>query len=118
MTGTLAQAIDEDVRLIILKELAAMPDGRSNETILAEMSRTAEEVRAFGARHDVLALTTSPLAVDEEQVRDLVALAFAVGGCTGLYHPFDGRLATYITFGEVTIETAGGATEQFDVRLP
>lgn len=36
MTGTLAQAIDEDVRLIILKELAAMPDGRSNETILAE----------------------------------------------------------------------------------
>jgi len=31
-----AKAIDEDVRLIILKELAAMPDGRSNETILAE----------------------------------------------------------------------------------
>ena len=89
-----------------------------NETILDEMSRTAEEVRAFGARHDVLALTTSPLAVDEEQVRDLVALAFAIGGCTGLYHPFDGRLATYITFGEVTIETAGGVTEQFDVRLP
>lgn len=31
-----AQAVDEDVRLILLKELAAMPDGRSNENILAE----------------------------------------------------------------------------------
>lgn len=37
MTGTnYAQVVDEDIRLIILKELAAMPDGRSNETILAE----------------------------------------------------------------------------------
>ena len=61
-------------------------------------------MRAFGAEHDVAALTTSPLKLDEEQVRDLVALAFRIGGCTGLYHPFDGRLATYITFGPVTIE--------------
>lgn len=30
------KAVEEDVRLIILKELAAMSDGRSNENILAE----------------------------------------------------------------------------------
>jgi len=89
-----------------------------NATILEEVSRTAEQVRAFGAEHEVLALTTSPLAVDEEQVRDLIALAFAIGGCTGLYHPYDGRLATYVVFGEVTIEQADGTVEQFDVLLP
>ncbi|GAB3663405.1 hypothetical protein GCM10027596_26520 [Nocardioides korecus] len=89
-----------------------------NATILEEMSRTAERVRAFGTEHDVVALTTSPLEVGEEQVRDLVALAFAIGGCTGLYHPYDGRLATYVVFGEVTIEPAGGDVEKFDVLLP
>lgn len=37
MSGTgYSKAVEEDVRLIILKELAAMSDGRSNETILAE----------------------------------------------------------------------------------
>ena len=37
MSGTnISQMIDEDIRLIILKELAAMPDGRSNENILTE----------------------------------------------------------------------------------
>ncbi len=37
MSGTgYGQAIAEDMRLIILKELAAMPDGRCNESILAE----------------------------------------------------------------------------------
>lgn len=31
-----AEAVDEDIRLIILKELAANMDGRSNSTILGE----------------------------------------------------------------------------------
>ena len=71
-------------------------------------------MRAFGAEHDIGALTASPLELDEEQVRDLVALAFRVGGCTGLYHHYDGALATYITFGEVTAR--GGRRPHLDLR--
>ena len=74
-------------------------------------------MRAFGVEHEIAALTQSPLTLDEEKVRDLVALAFRVGECTGLYHPFDGRLATYIAFGEVTIEEAGGRSTSFEVDL-
>jgi hypothetical protein len=85
-----------------------------NETIQAPLCVTAEKVRGFGAENDVPALTTSPLNLDEGQVRDLVALAFRVGDCTGLYHPFDGKLATYIAFGTVTIEESGGRTSTFE----
>ena len=85
-----------------------------NDSIQAPLCATAEKVRAFGAEHGVGALTTSPLNLDEEQVRDLVALAFRLGGGTGLYHPYDGVLATYITFGPVTVEEAGGRTSTFE----
>ena len=80
----------------------------------AAVRTTAEEVRAFGAENGVGALATSPLKLDEEQVRDLVAVAFRLGRCTGLYHPYDGVLATYITFGPVTVEEAGGRTSTFE----
>ena len=86
-----------------------------NETIREPLRATAEVVRAFGAENGVPALATSPLELDEEQVRDLVALAFRVGGCTGLYHPYDGQLATYIAFGDVTLEESGGRTSIFQV---
>ena len=33
-----------------------------------------------------------------------------MGGCTGLYHPFDGTPASYIAFGEVTVDAADGST--------
>lgn len=85
-----------------------------NDSIRPEMCVTAEQVRAFGLENDVPALTGSPLRLDEEQVRDLMALAFRLGGCTGLYHPYDGRLATYIAFGTVTIEESGGRTSTFE----
>jgi len=58
------------------------------------------------------------LNLDESQARDLVALAFRLGDCTGLYHPYDGKLATYITFGAVTIEEAGGRTSTFEATTP
>ena len=86
-----------------------------NESIADALSETAADVRAFGAEHGIGALVSSPLELDEGRVRDLVALAFRVGRCTGLYHPFDGRLASYITFGEVTLEEAGGRTSTFEV---
>ena len=86
-----------------------------NDSIQAPLCATAEKVRAFGAEHGVAALNSSPLKLGEEQVRDLVALAFQVGGCTGLYHPYDGKLATYITFGPVTVEEPGGRVSTFDV---
>ena len=89
-----------------------------NDSIQAPLCATAEKVRAFGAEHGVAALNSSPLKLGEEQVRDLVALAFQVGGCTGLYHPYDGKLATYITFGPVTIEEPGGRVSTFDVTTP
>jgi hypothetical protein len=78
-----------------------------NDSIADPLCRTAAEVRAFGQEHGVVALTSSPLELDEARVRDVVALAFSIGGCTGLYHPFDGRLASYIAFGAVTLEEAG-----------
>jgi hypothetical protein len=86
-----------------------------NDTIQPALCVTAEQVRVFGVENDVPALRTSPLKLDEEQVRDLIALAFRLGGCTGLYHPFDGRLATYIAFGTVTIEESGGRRSTFEV---
>jgi hypothetical protein len=86
-----------------------------NDSIRAPLCTTAEQVRAFGQEHGIGALTSSPLRLGEEQVRDLVALAFRVGGCTGLYHPYDGRLATYISFGDVLIEEPGGRATTFDV---
>ena len=89
-----------------------------NDTIARSLSETAATVRAFGAEHDIAALTASPLDLDEAQVRDVVALAFRVGRCTGLYHPYDGKLASYITFGEVTLEEAGGRTSTFAVSTP
>jgi len=87
-----------------------------NETIQPPLCVTAEEVRAFGIEHHVPALCTAPLKLDEEQVRDLIAVAFRIGGCTGLYHPHDGVLATYIAFGTVTIEESGGRTSAFEVN--
>jgi hypothetical protein len=78
-----------------------------NDSVAEPLRRTAEAVRAFGQEHGIVALTSSPLDLDEARVRDVVALAFRVGECTGLYHPFDGRLASYIAFGEVTLEEAG-----------
>ena len=89
-----------------------------NASIADRLCETAAAVRAFGSEHDIGALTASPLDLDEAQVRDVVALAFRVGRCTGLYHPFDGRLATYIAFGEVTLEEAGGRTSTFQVTAP
>ena len=47
-------------------------------------------------------------------MRDLVAVAFRLGGGTGLDHHYDGVLATYITFGPVTVEEAGGRTSIFE----
>jgi hypothetical protein len=89
-----------------------------NDTIKDSLCETAEVVRAFGLENQVAALHSSPLRLDEEQVRDLIALAFRVGGCSGLYHPYDGVLATYIAFGPVTIEEAGGRTSVFDATAP
>lgn len=89
-----------------------------NASIDAGLRADAERVRAYGQQHGVGALTSSPLRLDEPQVRDLVALAFGLAGCTGLYHPFDGELATYITFGPVTVEEAGGKTSVFEVEVP
>ena len=86
-----------------------------NETIREPLRATAEVVRAFGVENGVPALATSPMKLDEEQVRDLVALAFRVGGCSGLYHPFDGQMATYIAFGPVTVEEPGGRVSTFEV---
>lgn len=89
-----------------------------NETIVPRLRETAERVRAFGVENKVPALTASPLKLDEEQVRDLVAVAFAVGGGNGLYHPYDGQLASYVAFGPVTIEEPGGRTSTFDGTAP
>jgi hypothetical protein len=85
-----------------------------NASIAEPLCRTAANVRAFGVEHGIGALTSSPLELDEAHVRDVVALAFRVGECSGLYHPFDGRMASYIAFGEVTIEEAG-RTSVFEV---
>ncbi len=85
-----------------------------NDTITDPLCETAVTVRAFGEEHGIAALTASPLQLDEAKVRDVVALAFRVGRCSGLYHPFDGRLASYIAFGEVTLEEAGGRTSTFE----
>ena len=87
-------------------------DNASDADALCE---TASIVRAFGVEHGIGALTTSPLELDEAQVRDLIALAFRIGRCTGLYAHFDGTLASYITFGDVTLEEAGGRTSTFAV---
>ncbi len=89
-----------------------------NDTIQPALCATAEEVRAFGVENDVPALCSSPLKLDEGQVRDLIAVAFRLGSCTGLYHPYDGRLATYIAFGTVTIEESGGRRTTFEVSTP
>jgi hypothetical protein len=86
-----------------------------NASIKAPLCVAAEQARAFGAEHGVGALTASPLNLGEGQVRDLVAVAFGVTGGTGLYHPFDGELATYITFGTVTLEEPGGKVSTFEV---
>ncbi len=86
-----------------------------NATIKPPLRVAAEQARAYGAEHGIGALTSSPLSLNEEQVRDLVAVAFRLAECTGLYHPFDGQLATYITFGPVTLEEAGGRTSTFEV---
>jgi hypothetical protein len=86
-----------------------------NASIAEPLRRTSTRVRDFGTEHGIGALAQSPLTLDEDKVRDLVALAFRIGECTGLYHPFDGRLASYITFGQVTIEEAGGRSTTFDV---
>jgi hypothetical protein len=85
-----------------------------NESVQAPLRTTAEEVRAIGLENGVGALSTSPLKLNEEQVRDLVAVAFRLAGCTGLYHHYDGVLATYVTFGPVTVEEAGGRTSTFE----
>jgi hypothetical protein len=85
-----------------------------NDTIKPGLAATAEVVRAWGQENGVSALSTSPLRLDEEQVRDLVALAFRLGDCTGLYHPYDGELATYVVFGTVTLEESGGRTSTFE----
>ena len=71
-------------------------------------------MRAFGAENGMVALTTSPLKLDEEQVRDLVAVAFRLGRLHRALPPLRRRLATYITFGPVTIEEAGGRTSTFE----
>ena len=85
-----------------------------NDSIQAPLRTTAEEVRAIGVENGVGALSTSPLKLNEEQVRDLVAVAFRLAGCTGLYHHYDGKLATYVTFGPVTVEEAGGRVSTFE----
>ena len=85
-----------------------------NESVQAQLRTTALEVRAIGVLRGVGALATSPLKLNEEQVRDLVAVAFRLAGATGLYHHYDGVLATYITFGPVTVEEAGGRTSVFE----
>jgi hypothetical protein len=88
-----------------------------NASIAEPLRTTATEVRAFGVEQGIGALTSSPLELDEGRVRDVIALAFSIGRCTGLYHPFDGELASYIAFGEVTIEEAG-RTSTFAAATP
>jgi len=85
-----------------------------NDSVQPQLRKTAEEVRGIGTLNGVGALATSPLKLNEEQVRDLVAVAFRLVGGTGLYHHYDGVLATYILFGPVTVEEAGGRTSTFE----
>lgn len=89
-----------------------------NPTILEQVCETAWRIRDYGVAHEVFALTTSPLKLELDQLRDLVALSFRVGGCTGLFHPTRGQLTTYVVFGRVTLELPDGATEEFEVQLP
>lgn len=89
-----------------------------NPTIVPGLQRTAEIVRTWGVEQQVFALTASPLRLEEQQAMDLVALAFRVGGCTGLVPPARGSLATYVVFGDVEIRGPGKQRSSFSVDQP
>ena len=88
-----------------------------NDSIAPTLTRSARRVRELGEQHALIALHTSPLRLGEKQVRDLVAVAFEMLQGTGLYHPFDGTLATYLLFDDVLVEE-GGRTQPFPADTP
>ena len=62
-------------------------------------------------------LTTAKMALTEEQVADLVSVAFRLSGATGFYRAPAGHSQLHVTFGTVTITRDDGKAEEFSITV-
>ena len=81
------------------------------------LAKASAEVRAWGERHRQDFLVRPDLTLSEEQVADLVAVAFRLSRATGLYRGASDPLTAHLMFGDVTIRPHGGEPEAFQIRI-
>lgn len=89
----------------------------ANDSLLPSVRTTSEEVRSWGERNGQTMLTTPKLALTENQVADLVGIAFRLARASGFYRATAGQAQIHLTFGTVTITTDSGEVEEFNIRV-
>ena len=88
-----------------------------NSSIQPGLREASESVRRWGESNEQPFLTTAQLEVTEEQVADLVAIAFRLTRATGFYRSAADATIPYITFGPVKTTWSDGRTDTFTVNV-
>lgn len=89
----------------------------ANDSLLPSMRTASDEVRSWGERNGQTMLTTPKLTLTEDQVADLVSVAFRLSRASGFYRAPAGQAEIHLTFGTVTITTQTGTTEEFKIGV-
>ena len=75
-------------------------------SVPAHLASDARAVRDYGASHDLPALTTAMVSLDEHDPWDFVAAADLLAGAQGGYRGPTGAAEVFMTFGTVTLGPA------------
>ena len=85
----------------------------ANTSLLPDLRRDSEQVRAWGEQNGADVLTTPKLPLGAGQAADVAALAFRISQATGFYRAPAGAAQVFLTFGPVTLTDSNGDQEMF-----
>ena len=94
-----------------------MDVGLASRSVPASLSVDSQVVRSWGEEHRLGFLVQPSAGLTNEQVADLIAVAFRLSGATGLYRGPADSVVAYTTFGPVTIRPNDGEEEHFAIAV-
>ena len=89
----------------------------ANASLLPDLRKDSEHVRAWGEQNGADLLTTAKLPLDAEQAADVAAFAFRISKATGFYRAPAGAAQVFLTFGPVTLTDSNGDQETFAISV-
>ena len=89
----------------------------ANESVLPNLRLDSERVRAWAEANGHTKLAQPNIEADAETAATMAAIAFRVTGATGFYRGPGATIATFMTFGPVTITASSGDSETFIINV-